>query len=133
MSQVVLDSCTWIWLASDKAKLSYPATEAIETASSSRGLVVSIISCWEVAKLVEKQKLRFAIPVRQWIERALRLPGIRLEPLTPPICVESTELPGEFHLDPADQLIVATARSLGASLVTPDSKIRKYGHVATIW
>jgi PIN domain nuclease of toxin-antitoxin system len=59
--------------------------------------------------------------------------GVSLHPLTPEICVESTELPGVFHGDPADQIIVATARSLGATVVTADRRILEYSHVPTIW
>lgn len=130
--RVVLDTCAWIWLASDRARLSPAAIEAIETARAAREVLVPVIACWEVAKLVEKGRISFRMPVSEWIARALRLEGLGLQPLTPQICVASTELPGEFHGDPADQLIVATARVLGVALVTADRKIREYPHVATI-
>lgn len=94
---------------------------------------MSIISVWEVAKLVEKRKLAFSIPLRQWIERALEQEGLQLYPLTADVCVESTELPGVFRGDPADQIIVATARAAAAALVTCDRKIREYPHVPTLW
>jgi PIN domain nuclease of toxin-antitoxin system len=106
---------------------------AIDGARAGDALYLSVISCWEVAKLVEKGKLRFNMPVRQWIEGALMLPGVQLEGLSPDICVESTELPGSFHGDPADQIIVATARVLGAEVVTSDRQIRDYEHVASVW
>ena len=63
---------------------------------------------------------------------ALRYPGIRLLDLTPAIAVGSTQLPGSFHRDPADQIIVATARALGIELVTVDERILRYTHVRTI-
>jgi PIN domain nuclease of toxin-antitoxin system len=133
MSAVVLDSCTWVWLASDRARISSPAAEAIARARSVREAHVSVISCWEVAKLVEKGRLAFRIPVDEWIRRALSLEGIVLNPLTPDICVRSTDLPKGLDGDPADQIIVATAREMGAVLVTPDTRMRDYPHVPTIW
>jgi PIN domain nuclease of toxin-antitoxin system len=131
--RVVLDSCTWIWLASDKKRLSRAASLAIADAQDRRSAYLSVLSCWEVAKLVEKGKLAFRIPLRQWMQRALAIDGLQVQPLTPDICVDSTLLPGAFHADPADQIIVATARMLGAALVTPDKKLRQYSYVPTIW
>ena len=93
------------------------------------GLGVSIISCWEVAKLVERGRLELTMPVERWIEQALTYPGIELLQLTPRIAVESTQLPGEFHRDPADQMLVATARVYDIPLLTADSKLLAYPHV----
>jgi PIN domain nuclease of toxin-antitoxin system len=130
---IVIDTCCWIWLASRRAKLSKAATEATSRAGGAGTLHLSAISCWEVAKLVEKGKLAFTIPVAEWIDRALSLDGLVLEPLSPKICVQSTQLPGVFHGDPADQLIVATARVLGMPVVTADKRMRDYAHVPSIW
>ena len=96
---------------------------------SKRGFGVSVISCWEVAKLVEVGRLELSVPVTQWIERALALPGIQLLPLTPEIAIASSQLPGEFHRDPADQLIVATARIHDIPILTVDRRILAYKHV----
>jgi len=96
------------------------------------GLGVSIISCWEVAKLVEIGRLTLPLPVASWIDAALAYPGVRLIDLTPRIAVESTQLPGGFHRDPADQIIVATAREYDWELVTVDERILAYPHVRTI-
>ena len=130
---VVLDTCAWLWMCTDPKRLSRAAREAIGRDQKRDGLVVSIMSAWEIAKLVQKRRLAFSIACREWIERAVRADGVMMHPLTPDICVESTELPGVFHGDPADQLIVATARLLGAPVVTSDRKIRDYPHVATLW
>lgn len=130
---VVLDTCAWLWMCSEPKKLSRAARETIGREQPHDGLVVSIMSAWEIAKLVQKGKLSFSIPCREWIDGAARTEGVAMHPLTPDICVESTELPGVFHGDPADQLIVATARILGAPVVTGDRKIRGYPHVATLW
>lgn len=86
-----------------------PAYQRLLEQEEKEGLAVAAISVWEVAKLVEKGKLTLALPVDQWIQQALFYPGITLINLTPEIAVASTRLEGEFHADPADQLIVATA------------------------
>jgi PIN domain nuclease of toxin-antitoxin system len=91
-----------------------------------------VISCWEVAKLVEKGRLVLEQPTKDWITAALEFPSATLLPLTPAIAVESTMLPGSFHADPADQLIVATARLLALPLATADKKLLNYPHVATL-
>jgi len=90
---------------------------------------VSIISCWEVAKLVEYGRLKLDRAVGLWIESALAEPGVSLLHLNPQIVVESTQLPQPFHRDPADQLLVATARVLQCPIMTEDGKIAAYPHV----
>ena len=82
-----------------------------------------------MAKLVELQRLSLPCPVSDWIQQALSYPGVRLLDLSPRVCVESTQLPGNFHRDPADQIIVATARIFDAPLVTVDARILAYPHV----
>lgn len=91
-----------------------------------KGLGISAISCWEVAKLVEYGRLTLPLAVDKWFDQALVYPYISLLELTPYICVESTQLPGSFHRDPADQIIVATARIFNCPIVTMDRKIQAY-------
>lgn len=67
--------------------------------------------------------------VDEWLERALNYPGIRPIDISLEIILESTQLPGEFHKDPADQMIVATSRILSIPLLTADGKILQYAHV----
>jgi len=90
---------------------------------------VSIISCWEVAKLVEYERLKLDRTVEAWMESALAGPRVFLLHLYPQIVVESTRLPRPFHRDPADQLLVATARVFDCAFLTEDSKIAAYSHV----
>jgi PIN domain nuclease of toxin-antitoxin system len=130
---IVLDTCAWIWMCAEPKRLSRAASDAIRREQVGAGLLVSILSAWEVAKLVQKGKLAFSIPCREWIADAIRADGVRMHPLTPEICVESTELPGKFHGDPADQIVVATARVLGCAVVTGDRRILEYPHVPTLW
>lgn len=85
-----------------------------------------------MAKLVERGRLQLTLPAEIWLAQALALPGIQMIELTPRIVVESTQLPGEFHRDPADQMIVATARVYNVPLLTADGKILSYPHVQTI-
>ena len=98
-------------------------------AQLSQGFGVSAFSCWEVAKLDVLGRLPLPLPIHDWLKFALAEPGIKLLDITPEIAVESNHLPGTFHRDPADQLIVATARVHGCPLVTLDGKIRNYPHV----
>ena len=100
---------TWVWWVHNDARLTDRIREHIR-ANEEEGLGVSVISCWEVAKLVEINKLTLHCRIGEWMETALIYPGIQLVELTPEIAIESTRLPGEFHRDPADQIIVATAR-----------------------
>lgn len=79
--------------------------------------------------MVEYGRLSLPVSVGEWLEQALAYPGVRLLELTPRIAVESTQMPGTFHRDPADQMIVATARVYSSPLVTLDEKIRAYPHV----
>ena len=125
---IVLDTHIWVWWVHGDPVLSEATRELIDS-SEQIGIAVSAISCWEVAKLVECGRLILPCPVLDWLQQALAYPGVRLIELSPRICVESTQLPGEFHRDPADQVIVATARVLDAALVTVDGKILKYPHV----
>ena len=127
---IVLDTHVWVWWVHGDVRLT-PHHQAYLQSNEANGLGVSIISCWEVAKLVEYQRLQLPLPVEQWLYQALSYPGVQLLDLTPRIVVESTQLPGPFHRDPADQLIVATARVYRCPLVTFDSKILQYSHVQT--
>ena len=129
----LLDTCTWIWAVSKDRRLSRPARKLIDTALGNDELHLSVISCWEVAKLVQKGRLSLSVPVRDWVGRALERPGLELVPLSPAIAIESTELPGKMSLDPADQIIVATARHHSLAIVTPDKKIVGYDGVQTVW
>jgi PIN domain nuclease of toxin-antitoxin system len=127
---IVLDTHIWVWWVNGDTQLTQEYQEYVQQ-QESQGLGISIISCWEIAKLVERNRLILSIPVDQWLDQALAYPGMCLLDLTPKICVESTQLPGEFHRDPADQIIVATARVYDYPLVTMDNKILSYTHVQT--
>lgn len=127
MSALVLDTHVLVWLLSGNDRLGVLARQAIQEAADSDMLYLSAISPWEIAVLVSKGRLVLEQDVGEWVQAALALPGIRLAPLSAEVAVASTRLPGEIHADPADRIIVATARHLGAALVTADGLLLKYG------
>jgi PIN domain nuclease of toxin-antitoxin system len=88
---------------------------------------------WEFSKLLEKKRLAISCDPEEWIRVALEMPKLRLVPLSPTIASRSTRLPGPFHDDPADQIIVATAREENATVVTADERIRAYPHCRSMW
>ena len=127
---LLLDTHVWIWLSLEKNKsLSEKSKKAM---NSSDHKWISAISCWELAKLVEKKRINFSIPSLAWIRRSLNEFNIRIADLSPEIAVESTVLRG-LNRDPADQIIVATSRILGMPLVTADKQILEFPEVDTIW
>jgi len=128
---IILDTHVWVWWVHQDERLTPAQREAIAT-NETETIGISAISCWEIAKLVEYGRLELPSSLEEWFEQALNYPGVQLLALTPEIAIESTRLPGEFHRDPADQMIVATARIYGCSLVTSDEKILNYSHVTTI-
>jgi len=130
---IVLDTHALVWWANDDAELSPAARNAIEGELDGGQIVVSAISAWEIAMLVERGKLVLAMDVDSWLDTVRQIESIRFVPVDIEIGLKSVSLPGEFHKDPADRMIVATARKMAAPLVTRDEKIRAYPHVKTIW
>lgn len=123
----VLDTHVWIWLVEgDRTALSAPAIEAIERAARGGAVRVSAISVWEVAMLEAKGRISLSRPVEDWVQAALHAPGVQLLPLGPEIAIGSTRLPGMPHGDPADRILMASARHLGGQLATCDREILNY-------
>jgi PIN domain nuclease of toxin-antitoxin system len=129
---IVLDTHIWIWWVSDNQRLRQAQRQAIADNVANR-IGVSVISCWEVAKLVRGGRMQLTIGVSEWLDEALAYPGVELLGFTPQIAVEANNLPGDFHRDPADQILVATARVYQCPLVSSDGSIRSYPHVATVY
>ena len=132
---VVIDTHVMVWWVSGCSPLSTAAGQAIERAldSPGGGVIVSSISAWEVAMLVNKNRLILSMDINRWLEQVDCIAGLCFMPVNNDIGVASTMLPGDFHKDPADRIIVATARVLALPLITADEKIRAYEHVRTIW
>jgi PIN domain nuclease of toxin-antitoxin system len=129
----LLDTHAWVWWVTQDKRLSSRAAAAIRRASANEDLWISLISVWEVAKKVEKQQLSLDRPLDRWLDQAISSPGLGVWETTRPILVESCALPPPFHGDPADQIIVATARRHEALVVTKDDGIRRYAHVRSMW
>jgi PIN domain nuclease of toxin-antitoxin system len=132
MSLVLLDTHAWVWLMNGSRQLGTKARKAVQQSLANEAVLVSAISPWEVAMLVSKRRLVLDRDVGEWVQQALSQPGIRLEALSPEIAVASTRMPDELHGDPADRLIAATARHLGAVLLTDDQLLLDYGKAGHI-
>lgn len=130
---IVLDTHVWIWWLSNPEKLSSKATEVINNEIQDDGIVISSISTWEIALLVTRGRLEISIDVRDWIRKTEGLSFVTFMPVDNTIALRSVSLPGNFHSDPADRIIAATAMTMGLPLVTCDEKILSYTHLQTIW
>ena len=129
----LLDTHAWVWWVSEDRRLSKAAARVIEKSQTEASLWLSLISVWEIAKRVEKGQLVLDRPVDEWLDLATARPGLHLADMTRPILVDSCQLPQPFPGDPADQIIVATARHHGAVLVSKDRHIRRYAQVRSVW
>lgn len=118
MTPLLLDTHIWLWLVFAEPYIRPTALEALEAAAASNLLWVSPISMWEIALKHSRGKLALDRPVREWLIHATTLPGLQLASITPSIAAECAELPPDFHGDPADRILAATARSEGLTLVT---------------
>ena len=129
----LLDTHAWIWWNMHPQKLSGRVRMLISMRARYEELLLSAISLWEFAKLLEKQRLAISCDPEEWLHEALAMPTLRIVPLTPSIACRSTVLPAPFHDDPADQIIVATAREENATIITSDARIRSYSHCRSVW
>ena len=124
---IVLDTHVLIWVMDDDTRLGPESRRTVLDAWRDDEVGVSAITPWEIALLVEKGRLRLVREVSGWLDAALAAPGVRLLPIEPGVALDSVRLPGAFHADPADRLIVATARRWSAPLITADAAIIAYG------
>ncbi len=130
-SVLVVDTHTLVWMMNNSARLGCATSKALDEASFEDRLAVSAITPWEIGLLVSKNRLTLNSDVMNWVNEALAKPGVTQVELEPEIAVASTRLPFEMHADPADRILVATARHLGATLVTADRallELAKSGH-----
>jgi PIN domain nuclease of toxin-antitoxin system len=123
---VLIDTHILIWMMSSSEQLQVEDKERLKHAMHQQCLYVSSISFWEIAMLVQYNRLSLGIPLQQWIQEVLTVPGLQLVDISLPILLESVQLPGECHKDPADRIIVATARIHHYELLTHDQKIMTY-------
>jgi PIN domain nuclease of toxin-antitoxin system len=131
---LLLDTHALLWLDSG-APMTRESIAAIDDAAGRGEVLVSPVSAWEIGLLVQKGRIRLNLEPLLWFERFLGLPGVRLTPLGVAAAISSSFLPEPFHGDPADRLLVATARALPATLITRDTKILSYadaGHLRAL-
>ncbi len=127
---IVLDTHVWVWWANGSTRLSAGGRRAIDDAPN---VGVCAISVWEVAMLVQHGRLDLDRPVLTWVRQALALPRVTMLELTVERAVAAATLSEVLPGDPADRMIVATAISLRAPIVTKDRAIRRYDAVRSIW
>ena len=121
----ILDTHAWIWWINQDARLGTSVIERLDALPPGHRPRVCDISLWEVAMLAERGRLVLSVPLLEWFEAAAHPRSVELVPVTPAIAAEVAVLPATFHRDPADRLIVATCRVLGAQLVTHDLLITR--------
>jgi PIN domain nuclease of toxin-antitoxin system len=124
---LVLDTHTWLWFVDGNTTLKPKAVAEITSAAMHGSLLIPAICVWEIAMLQVRGRLTLNKPVKDWVGEALDLTGTVLMPLSADISIESCMLPGVFHADPADRMIVATARVESATILTRDQRIIDYG------
>lgn len=129
----LLDTHTWMWWNMRPQNLSPKVIEVIENTDGYEELLLSVISPWEFSKLLEKGKTGISCNSEEWIYTAWDMQKLRLVHLPPILAYRSTTLPKPFHDDPADQIIVATAREENAAILTKDERILTYQHVRSFW
>lgn len=132
---IVLDTHTLVWWIHGEGQLSAAAQSSIDDELSSEDgvILVSAISAWEIAMLINVDRLFLSMGLDDWLDTVSEIEALRFVPIDVRVGIESTRLPGEFHKDPADRMIVALARNLNVPVVTADQKIRAYEHVRSIW
>jgi PIN domain nuclease of toxin-antitoxin system len=132
---LLFDTHVWVWLMLATGELSDGTRALVNSAIANDRARLSAISFWEIAMLASRNRLQLGMPAALWLKESLQDPAPIVEELSPEIAVESCQLPGGFRSDPADQIIVATARVTGATLMTRDRRILDYaaaGHVNAI-
>ena len=128
---IVLDTHVWWWTISEPAQLSRKARQLI-TKIPPEQIAIASISIWEFAMMITRGRIELTISPDEWLDYAINKTGLTILELNSKIALESCNLPGNFHKDPADRIIVATARVSRSQLITKDQKIIEYPHVTTV-
>jgi PIN domain nuclease of toxin-antitoxin system len=130
---ILLDTHVWVWWLAQPERLTKSARQAVQRELATGSVGISSFSVWELALLVQRKRLDLSVDLAEWVAESERIKGVTFHTVSNSIALQSVNLPGAFHADPADRILVATARQLGAALVTGDAKIHRYPHVKTLW
>jgi PIN domain nuclease of toxin-antitoxin system len=122
----------WIWWLTPESPLTSRERQALDRAAEDRELCLAAISLWEAQVLHAKKRIELPVPFSEWISNAADARMLMLLPLDIDVVIAADSLPLGFHGDPADRLIVATARAHAMALATHDSMIRK-SRAVTLW
>ena len=129
---ILLDTHVWWRTLTEVERLSKRAANMIARTRPNRRAIASI-SIWEFAMMVTRERITLKVSPEEWLDYAINRTGLNIIEITPQIALESCRLPGDFHDDPADRLIVAACRINKMKLITKDKKIIRYPHVETVW
>jgi PIN domain nuclease of toxin-antitoxin system len=130
---IVLDTHAWVWWLTAPERLSRKTQRLIERNLAESKVRISSISVWEIAMLVARGRLSFAIDFPSWLKEATSVSGTKFHAVDNSVAYQAVNLPGNFHADPADRMIVATALALDATLISGDQKIQDYSYVKVVW
>jgi PIN domain nuclease of toxin-antitoxin system len=127
MTDILLDTHVFLWLMNGDSKLNSKNLERIETTVNSGARIsLSAISIWEIGMLAAKERITLTQPIDKWVNQAMEVSSACIVELSVDILLDSCFLPGQFHGDPADRMIVATSRIKRLPLITQDEKIVAY-------
>ncbi len=128
----VLDTHIWIWWLLGQDDLPRRQHETLDEIATVEPPLLPAVCMWEAQMLQAKGRLDLRAPFRRWLRDATHPSVVRIAPLTADVVIAVDQLPGSFHGDPADRLIVATARALDMPLATHDQRIRR-SRVVRLW
>jgi PIN domain nuclease of toxin-antitoxin system len=124
---LLLDTCTLIFMT-ERTRMAPAAVETLQAATEGGEITyVSPITAWEVGMLSSRGRLQLLIRPERWFSNLFEVPGVRLAEMSPDVLIASSFLPGKPPKDPTDRIIAATARELGATLITRDRALLDYG------
>ena len=127
MKPLLLDTCTLIFMT-ERTRMAPAAVETLQAATEGGEITyVSPITAWEVGMLTSRGRLQLLIRPERWFSNLFEVPGVRLAEMSPDVLIASSFLPGKPPKDPTDRIIAATARELGATLITRDRALLEYG------
>ena len=129
---VLLDTHVWVWWLTPRSPLSRRERDTLDLLAARREVCLSAISLWEAQMLHRKGRLEVPFSFADWLEQAADERMLRVLPLDTQVVLALDALPDSFHGDPADRLIVATARAHSLPLATRDAAIRR-SRAVRVW